>query len=516
MGCVTVLGSERAVRAYVFAFVLAAVTSALLTPLARILALKMGAVSNPGGRNVNERTVPRLGGLAIAVGFVVPLVVLVSTESAAAVALRQSAYRFAGLLACAMGLSAVGALDDTRRLRASHKLVAQVAAASIAYAVGFRIDAIKLPVAGVISMGAFGLPVTVLWIVAIVNAVNLIDGLDGLAAGVAFFAGVTNFVVGYVSRDIFVDTTMATLLGAVIGFLFFNFNPARIFMGDSGSYLLGFILGATSASGSSQKASTAVSILVPMLALGLPLFDTLFALVRRYLERRPMFSPDRGHVHHRLLDMGLTHRRAVLTLYGVSLAFTAAAIGVYLGRSWQVGVALLSATAILVGLVRFVGYYEYVFLVRRQRGRLRSPEEQSLRRLIPRVPGAFAAATNEEEVFSTLAGLLAPAGLARVELLSMGDRVELRAWDGVSAPATDGLVSAKYPIGEDRLARAQLCFRWASTTGEVTASTEILLQIIVDVAAGALLRVRSGFAPVPPEDRALPESAGTAALGFET
>ena len=160
-------------------------------------------------------------------------------------------------------------------------------------------------------MGVFALPVTVLWIVGVTNAVNLIDGLDGLAAGVTFFAAFTSFVIASISGSVFVALTMAALMGALVGFLFFNFNPARIFMGDSGSYFLGFVLATTALAGGGlqQKASTAVSLLVPVLALGVPIFDTLFSMFRRVLERRPIFSADRGHVHHRLLDIGLTHRR---------------------------------------------------------------------------------------------------------------------------------------------------------------------------------------------------------------
>jgi UDP-GlcNAc:undecaprenyl-phosphate GlcNAc-1-phosphate transferase len=499
-------------RAYVVAFVLAALTSALLTPLVRRLALRLGAVSNPGGRNVNERTVPRLGGIAIAVGFLVPLLALFPAESAVASALRTDWRKFVGLLAGATLLAAIGVLDDTKRVRATHKLLVQVVAATIAYWAGFHIDAVRLPLFGALSMGIFAVPVTVLWIVAIVNAVNLIDGLDGLAAGVVFFAGVTNLVVACMSQDVFVSAVMATMLGAVIGFLFFNFNPARIFMGDSGSYFLGFVLGTTSASASSQKASTAVSILVPMIALGLPIFDTLFALVRRYLERRPLFSPDRGHVHHRLLDMGLTHRRAVLILYGVCMAFTATAIAVYLGRSWQIGVALLCATAVLIGLVRFVGYFEYLVLVRRQRGRLRAADTEALRLLLPVVPARFEAATTEDAVWNALRSLLVPAGIVRVDLLTMGGRTEIRTWLGVPDTSPHETVSARFPIGKDRFARAELQFRWASATGEVVAPTEVLLQVVVDVATTALIRVRSDFAPAPDVELAAPERVTPAPL----
>jgi UDP-GlcNAc:undecaprenyl-phosphate/decaprenyl-phosphate GlcNAc-1-phosphate transferase len=145
---------------------------------------------------------------------------------------------------------------------------------------------------------------------------------------------------------------MASLMGALLAFLFYNFNPARIFMGDSGSYFLGFLLATSSIMAPLQKASTTVSLLVPIVALGLPIFDTLFSMLRRYLERRPMFSADRGHVHHRLLDMGITHRRAVVTLYGASVVLAASAIAIALGRDWEVGLGLLGASVVLAGLMR--------------------------------------------------------------------------------------------------------------------------------------------------------------------
>jgi UDP-GlcNAc:undecaprenyl-phosphate GlcNAc-1-phosphate transferase len=483
-------------RAFVFAFILAAVSSAALTPVVRRIALRVGAVSNPGGRNVNQRTIPRLGGIAISLAFFISLLALLPTHSSVAATLRGDCGRIVGLAAGAILLAGVGVLDDTRRVAARYKLLCQVIAATIAFAGGFRIDAILLPVLGALPMGVFALPVTVFWIVGVVNAINLIDGLDGLAAGIAFFAGVTNFVVACVSHDTFLSALMAMMLGSVLGFLFFNFNPARIFMGDSGSYFLGFILGTTSVNSSSQKASTAVSIIVPMLALGVPIFDTLFAMLRRFLERRPMFSPDRGHIHHRLLDMGITHKRAVLILYGVSIVLTAAAIGVSLGRSWEVGVALLTATVVVVGLVRFLGYFEYLFLARRQRARLRGEDTEALRRILPEVPGLFATAMNEEAVWRTLADLLSRAGLSVVELLELGATTKIRSWSIMDASGIEDMISARFPLGDDRMARAELRFRWVVTNGDVSPQTEVLLQVLVDIVTTALVRVSSPFAPV--------------------
>jgi UDP-GlcNAc:undecaprenyl-phosphate GlcNAc-1-phosphate transferase len=150
---------------------------------------------------------------------------------------------------------------------------------------------------------------------------------------------------------------MTAMVGAIVGFLYHNFNPARIFMGDGGSYLLGYLFSVAVLSGSTQKASAAVSLVVPCIALGVPIFDTLFSIVRRTLERRPLFSPDRGHIHHRLLDMGLTHRRAVLTLYGISVLFCVTAIAVSLGRTWQIGIALVLAGLGGGGMLRLSGLF---------------------------------------------------------------------------------------------------------------------------------------------------------------
>jgi UDP-GlcNAc:undecaprenyl-phosphate GlcNAc-1-phosphate transferase len=282
------------------------------------------------------------------------------------------------------------------------------------------------------------------------------------------------------------------MLGAVVGFLVFNFNPARIFMGDSGSYFLGFVLGTTSLAGAQQKTSTAVAILVPVLALGVPIFDTLFTMLRRFLERRPIFSPDRGHIHHRLLDMGITHKRAVLILYGVSSVLTIAAIGVSLGRQWQVGVAILVASLALMGLVRFVGYFEYLLLMRRQRARLRSAETEALRRLVRQLPALFEAVRSEDDVLAVLGSLGGAAGLAAIEVVESGGKRAMHCWESKS-PAVDvsELVSARYPLGDERLARADLRFRWRSATGDVSPQTEVLLQVLVDVVLEALVRVRS-------------------------
>ena len=491
-------------RAYLALFAVAALTSAILTPLVRSLALRFGAVSRPGGRNVNARAVPRYGGIAISLSFFIALTALFFSEASTAVTIHAESRRLVALVLGGIGLVVVGAIDDTRPLRALYKLYAQIAAAVLAFACGFRIDAILLPLAGSLSMGAFALPVTILWIVGVTNAINLIDGLDGLAGGVVFFAGITNLVVAHVTGATFVGIAMSAVLGSVLGFLVFNFNPARIFMGDSGSYFLGFLLGTMSLAGASQKASTAVSLLVPVLALGLPITDTLFSIVRRYLERRPLFSPDRGHIHHRLLDMGVTHRRAVLILYGICVLLTVAAVGLSLGRTWTVGVALLIATLIVVAVARFSGYFQRLFVVGRQRARLRSREIELMRAVAPDLSSLFAAADTEDDIWRILESVLSRGGIEAAELLvaNGSSDSEVAHWGTAvqSLERDPGTVSTRFPLGADALARADLRFRWKSDDGQVSPQSEVLMQLVVDVVARALSRVGSRFAPRPLEE----------------
>jgi UDP-GlcNAc:undecaprenyl-phosphate GlcNAc-1-phosphate transferase len=485
-------------RSIVGIFVAAALVSSLATPVVRSLALTLGAVSTPGGRNVNARTVPRFGGIAICLAFLAAIGALCLSHSSLGDSLHPEARRLAALAAGGVVLCFVGAVDDIRRLKATHKLYAQLAVAVFAFAAGFRIDAVKLPLLGTWSMGVFAMPVTVFWIVGVTNAINLIDGLDGLAGGVVFFASLTNLVVAWVTGAFFVAATMSAVLGAVAGFLFFNFNPARIFMGDSGSYFLGFVLGTMSLVGSSQKASTAVSLLVPIVALGLPIVDTSFSLLRRFLEKRPLFSPDRGHIHHRLLDMGLTHRRAVLILYGVCVVLTAAAIGISLGRSWTTGVALLLASVAIIGVVRFVGYFEYLFRTKRQGARLRTRQTELLRHLTPQLPGLFAQARNESDVWTLFDRIVTRAGLSAAEVVAEGTLAPGPQFGRAPGAVPSGeieAVSVGYPLGPDAQAVALLRFRWQSDTVEVSPDTEILLQVLVDMLAGTLLRVGSRFAP---------------------
>jgi UDP-GlcNAc:undecaprenyl-phosphate/decaprenyl-phosphate GlcNAc-1-phosphate transferase len=329
---------------HTIAFGLALALALGLTPLLGALAVRLGAVSEVGGRNVNTREIPRLGGVAVAVATLVPLLLLFVQQNHAARLNTVEVRAVVGLGVGAALSCVLGAIDDVKRLTAKVKLGGQLLCALLAYVAGCRIGLLQLPLLGPIDTSWLSPVLTIIWIVGITNAINLIDGLDGLAAGVVF-------CVAAVGGHVLVAVVMSALMGALLGFLFFNFNPATIFMGDSGSYFAGFLL-ATSSLVGNQKASTAVSLMVPMLALGVPIFDTLFSIVRRAILKRPVFSPDRGHIHHRLLDLGITHRRAVLILYLFSALLALSALLMSIGRDWTSGFAMMLASGLIFGLFR--------------------------------------------------------------------------------------------------------------------------------------------------------------------
>jgi UDP-GlcNAc:undecaprenyl-phosphate/decaprenyl-phosphate GlcNAc-1-phosphate transferase len=484
-------------RSALAAFVMAMVIAAALTPLVRALALRMGAVDAPGGRRVHERRVPRLGGLAVVLACFVPLGALFAYETAVARLFLDQPLRVVGLAGGGLMMAGLGTLDDLRGVRAWHKLWIQVLAAMLAFACGFRIDSVDLPFLGNLSMGVFALPITVLWIVGIINALNLIDGLDGLAGGVAFFVCLANFVVAWLNGAPLVMLLSATLGGAILGFLLYNFNPASIFMGDSGSMFLGFVLATSSMLGAAVKSSTTVALLVPIIALGLPIMDTLFAMMRRVLERRPIFSPDRSHIHHRLLELGITHRRAVLILYGISVVFTGAAIAVSIGRSWEVGGALLVLTVMLIGIVRFVGYFEYLFLRRRQKLRLHSRNTERLRKHLPALLQRLATCNDADAVTAALEGFAAQVELAGLDL-HRGPGGAALAWSrrvDAQNRSTRDLVSASFPLPALHPG-AKVTFRWYSDDGDVSPQADILMQLVADAVEARLAPQR---APVPAE-----------------
>jgi UDP-GlcNAc:undecaprenyl-phosphate GlcNAc-1-phosphate transferase len=324
----------------------------MLTPWVRSWALRRGAVDVPGGRRVNTLPTPRLGGVSVIAGFFVPIALFALVGTGAMQGFLAHPKLLWGLLFGGLLVGAVGAIDDLRGLGPWAKLGAQLAAASIAYAFGYRIDAINVPFVGDVSTGIASPVLTVLWFLAVTNAINLIDGLDGLASGIALVASVSNICLGFMNHSPLSVIMSTSLSGALLGFLRYNFNPATIFLGDAGSMFIGFMLAALAITGATTKSSTAIALLAPMIALGVPITDTLLAMIRRTVARQSIFLADRGHIHHRLLDLGITHRRVVLLLCSSSIVLATAALGTAFGHAWESGTALLVAAGVLLTLVR--------------------------------------------------------------------------------------------------------------------------------------------------------------------
>jgi UDP-GlcNAc:undecaprenyl-phosphate GlcNAc-1-phosphate transferase len=324
----------------------------LLTPWVIRLARRLGAMDPPGPRGVHERPIPRIGGVAIFLSAMCPIVALLLLDRSLGAASRNVPGHLAALLGCSTLMFLVGLLDDLTDVPARHKLLAELLLAGLLCCAGVRISSIALTPQWVQPLGPWGWLLTVAWIVGITNAVNLSDGLDGLAAGVCAIACAVIVIFALRSGQIVLAVFMLALLGSLCGFLIFNFNPARIFMGDSGSLFLGFTIGACSVM-CAAKSTALVGLTLPALALGIPIFDTLFSALRRFLEDRSIFAPDRSHFHHRLLELGLQQRHAVILIYLATLL--AAGLGLFMLARDDLGALAIFGGVLLLILLLFRG-----------------------------------------------------------------------------------------------------------------------------------------------------------------
>lgn len=330
---------------YIAGFVGAAAVSAVVTPLVRSAATRDGRLDCPddGERRVHARSTPRVGGVAVLVATYLPILALIQLRSGVGVTFVEDPLIAYGMLLGGFMLATVGVADDLWGLSAPPKLVVQLAVAAMMVYLGFRIRVPALGLDGV-SAGALGGALSVLWLVGVTNAFNLIDGLDGLASGLGLISTTLLAVLATLNGAIFLAIVCWSLAGALFGFLVYNWHPATIFLGDSGSLLIGFLL-ATASSQASHKLPLLVALAVPLLATGLPIIDTLLAIARRVRRGENVMRGDADHIHHRLLRSG-GHRRAVLLLYGVGLLFAAAALLLVLLRDWSLAPgALLALTA---------------------------------------------------------------------------------------------------------------------------------------------------------------------------
>jgi UDP-GlcNAc:undecaprenyl-phosphate GlcNAc-1-phosphate transferase len=304
---------------YLIIFLFAALVTLAVTPLARRAAIRLAAVDQPDRRKIHATPMPLLGGVALGAGLAAACILAYVLPGA-----RSVDSPLLGLGIGALVMIGLGLYDDRYGADAKVKLTVQTLAALIVVASGSRVDLLTNPLGGHWNLGILSVPISILWIVGITNALNLIDGLDGLAAGIGLIVSLTLFAAAVPDPVGFVPIVAIALAGASLGFLRYNFPPARIFLGDAGSLLIGFVI-AVMGMQASLKGATAITLSVPLVAVGVPVVDTLLAILRRSLQRKHLFKADREHLHHRLLGIGLSHRQTVVVMYWVSifLALTA-------------------------------------------------------------------------------------------------------------------------------------------------------------------------------------------------
>ena len=317
------------------------------TPLVKMLAYKVGAIDVPkDNRRMHKVPIPRLGGLAIFIAFLLGVLLFADVD-------RQ----MQGILLGAIMIVVLGVMDDIMTLRALPKFIVQIAAAGVAVYHGCSIDMISNPnllsSTPYVTLGVWSIPVTIIWIVAITNAVNFIDGLDGLACGVSAISAASLFVVALLVAEGNIAIILAALLGACLGFIPYNLNPAKIFMGDTGATFLGYILATMSVQGL-FKMYAIISFAVPFLILGVPIFDICFAFLRRIAHGQNPMVADRGHVHHRLIDMGFSQKQSVAIAYLITAILGLAAV--VLTSSGEIKAMILIGAIVVVGAIgmRFI------------------------------------------------------------------------------------------------------------------------------------------------------------------
>ncbi len=340
------------IRAAVIAFVVAAAIVFVVTPTVGSIARLVGAMDEPNARKIHADPIPLLGGLAIFFGFMIPALFFLDLNS-----------EMKGVLAGASIITLFGAVDDFRPTGPLVKFAGQFIAAGCLVYYGMRIDYFSLPYIGTINLAAAAaIPLTILWVVALVNIVNFMDGMDGLAAGVCTIAAGTFAVIAISLGRPGAGILAAILAGTTLGFLRHNFFPASIFMGDSGSMLLGFILAAITVNGV-LKSVAAVTLIIPLLIMGVPMFDLSLTILRRVKNGQNIFRPDRGHVHHRLFNIGFSQRKAVFVLYFWSTLMSAVA----LSMRFAPGFVTVILAGVAIGVSLYLIYLLDILQVRSRR-----------------------------------------------------------------------------------------------------------------------------------------------------
>ncbi len=470
-------------KTYIAGFLFGFLVALLATPLVRRVSFALGFVDQPDPeRKIHVAPIPRTGGVVLLAAVLLPLASFYFFQDRAAVgAVLMAPGNLRGIFLGAVLVCGLGLVDDVRGMHAGVKLLGQAAIALIMYVFEFRIDVMGNPFGAPIDLGWACLPATVIWYVAVMNAMNLIDGLDGLASGLGLVTTLVLFASGVFTGNSVLGTVSAILAGSLAGFLVFNFNPARIFLGDSGSLLLGFLL-ATFSIMARSKGQTAVALFMPALALGVPFLDVALSVLRRVASRRPLFQGDRKHIHHLLLERGYSPRKVALILYGVAGFFGLVALSSMLSQDATATVVLLVALlgAVIV-LVRFLGYHQMAWLSRGEACRLDSPEAVRLREMIQelvRLPSGRG--------WQDFGAVMMRHGLQGFHVFQRDgqNRHALFSMDGAvgnHGPASRLTASFQVPLPDGKA--AEMLFQWAGEPGRfaVRPHEEAMLRVVADL-----------------------------------
>ncbi|MDB4979601.1 MAG: glycosyl transferase family 4 [Myxococcales bacterium] len=468
-------------RTAAVAFILSMLCGTILTPLVRRLAHHYGALDHAlSSRKIHGQPVPRLGGIAIVLAFYTPLVGLLIFQTSTGEIFLAEREHVVGLFAGGGLIALLGIYDDLRGAGATRKFLVQVLVAGLMYALGFRMEVLANPFGPELTLGWFALPFTLLWFVGVINAMNLIDGLDGLAGGVALVAVVTTFLIALERAHPIMMLFSSTLAGAILGFLFYNFNPATIFMGDTGSMFLGFVL-AASAIQTNQKSSTAVAVLIPAIALGLPIMDTLLAMSRRAWRGQPLFQADKDHIHHRLLALGLSQRQAVFVLYGFCVVLGATALLLTYANSVQTAFLLVAVGLVVFIFLRSLGFMRLDRMAGATADRRRN---KALRALVRPLGRRLRDARASEDIWTivseavTIFGAVGVRVGLNVEGLAENTPTAFVRVPPVAEPTAPELFRAPFviPGGKERV----LELAWRDGRREIDRDTEIAIDIFCE------------------------------------
>ena len=309
----------------------------ILTPIVIKLAFKIGALDYPNDRKIHNKITPRLGGLSIYFSFCIGAMIMIPGAI-------HSSFILGSVI-----IVVIGILDDIYQLSAAYKFLGQLVSALLVTLMGgIQIEFINFPFGNQLEFGSFSTPLTILWIIVIINAINFIDGLDGLAAGVSSIALFSITVMSSIQGNTYVMIISLILMASTLPFLLFNFHPAKVFMGDTGSMFLGYMIAILSISG--FKNITFISLIVPIIILGVPISDVFFSILRRIIKKKPITKPDKSHIHHCFLNLGFTHKQTVLVIYSISMLFGLTGLVLSVSTIW-VSLLILSCMLIFIELI---------------------------------------------------------------------------------------------------------------------------------------------------------------------